>query len=141
VRFMALAIFLTGDLLRECAFSSRTSAFDQERRLARLPCLLVMTYLFDTTGVQVTVEHGRVESNLRRQVISATSKSSTASASFLPFISGSEHGLQLERFSRQCDGCGEPISIPAGSFEGKAPRKSQRRHASTMLQRCKATLA
>jgi hypothetical protein len=34
---MALAIFLTGDLLRECAFNSRTSAFDQERcRLARL---------------------------------------------------------------------------------------------------------
>jgi hypothetical protein len=26
---MALAIFFTGDLLRECAFSSRTSAFDQ----------------------------------------------------------------------------------------------------------------
>jgi hypothetical protein len=26
VRFMALAIFLTGDLLRECTLSSRTSA-------------------------------------------------------------------------------------------------------------------
>jgi hypothetical protein len=45
VRFMVLAIFLTGDLLRECAFSSRTSAFDQERRLARLPCLFAITYL------------------------------------------------------------------------------------------------
>src|SRR5205807_7448311 len=45
VRFMALAIFLTGDLLRECAFSSRTSAFDQGRRLARLPCLFAITYL------------------------------------------------------------------------------------------------
>jgi hypothetical protein len=30
VRFMAVAIFLTGDLLRECALSSRTSAFDQK---------------------------------------------------------------------------------------------------------------
>ena len=45
MRFMALAIFLTGDLLRECAFSSRTSAFDQGRRLARLPCLFAITYL------------------------------------------------------------------------------------------------
>jgi hypothetical protein len=45
VRFMALAIFLTGDLLRECAFSSRTFAFDHERRFARLPCLLAITYL------------------------------------------------------------------------------------------------
>jgi len=35
VRFMALAIFLTGDLLRECALSSRTSSFDQDRRLGR----------------------------------------------------------------------------------------------------------
>src|SRR5881227_4329838 len=35
VRFMALAIFLTGDLLRECALSSRTSFFDQGRRLVR----------------------------------------------------------------------------------------------------------
>ena len=32
MRFIALAILLTGDLLRECAFSSRTSAFDQDRR-------------------------------------------------------------------------------------------------------------
>ena len=35
VRFMALAIFLTGDLLRECALNSRTSSFDQDRRLGR----------------------------------------------------------------------------------------------------------
>src|SRR5262249_31744178 len=35
VRFMALTIFLTGDLLRECALSSRTSSFDQGRRLMR----------------------------------------------------------------------------------------------------------
>jgi hypothetical protein len=32
VRFMARAIFLTGDLLRECNLSSRTSSFDQDRR-------------------------------------------------------------------------------------------------------------
>jgi hypothetical protein len=37
---MALAIFFTGDLLRECAFSSRTSTFDQVRRLVRLARLL-----------------------------------------------------------------------------------------------------
>jgi hypothetical protein len=35
VRFMALTIFLTGDLLRECALSSRMSSFDQGRRLVR----------------------------------------------------------------------------------------------------------
>jgi hypothetical protein len=35
VRFTALTIFLTGDLLRECALSSRTSSFDQGRRLIR----------------------------------------------------------------------------------------------------------
>jgi hypothetical protein len=44
VRFMALAIFLTGDLLRECAFSSRKSAFDQERLLG-LPRLLTIIHL------------------------------------------------------------------------------------------------
>jgi hypothetical protein len=76
VRFMALAIFLTGDLLRECAFSSRTSAFDQERRLARLRCLLAITYPLATQmGVQITVERGRVESNLRRQVTSVGERS------------------------------------------------------------------
>jgi hypothetical protein len=37
---MAFAIFFTGDLLRECAFSARTSAFDQVRRLVRLARLL-----------------------------------------------------------------------------------------------------
>jgi hypothetical protein len=39
---MALAIFFTGDLLRECAFSSRTSTFDQVRRLVRLARLLAI---------------------------------------------------------------------------------------------------
>jgi hypothetical protein len=42
---MAVAIFLTGDLLRECALSSRTSAFDQERRLRRLTRLVAITHL------------------------------------------------------------------------------------------------
>jgi hypothetical protein len=45
VRFMAVAIFLTGDLLRECALSSRTSAFDQGRRLRRLGRLVAITHL------------------------------------------------------------------------------------------------
>ena len=45
MRFIALAIFLTGDLLRECAFNSRTSAFDHDRRLVRLPCFFAITYL------------------------------------------------------------------------------------------------
>jgi hypothetical protein len=40
VRFIVLAIFLTGDLLRECALSSRNSVFDQDRRLRR-PARLV----------------------------------------------------------------------------------------------------
>jgi hypothetical protein len=39
---MALAIFFTGDLLRECALSSRTSTFDQVRRLGRLTRLLAI---------------------------------------------------------------------------------------------------
>src|SRR5712671_3196196 len=42
VRFMAFAIFFAGDLLRECAFSSRTSALDQVRRLVRLVRLLAI---------------------------------------------------------------------------------------------------
>jgi hypothetical protein len=42
---MALAIFLTGDLLRECTLSSRTSAFDQERRLGRLARLFAISSL------------------------------------------------------------------------------------------------
>jgi hypothetical protein len=41
---MAFAIFFTGDLLRECAFSSRTSAFDQVRRLVRLARLLAISH-------------------------------------------------------------------------------------------------
>jgi hypothetical protein len=39
---MPLAIFFTGDLLRECAFSSRASTFDQVRRLVRLARLLAI---------------------------------------------------------------------------------------------------
>jgi hypothetical protein len=42
---MALATFLTGDLLRECALSSRTSAVDQERRLGRLARLFAISHL------------------------------------------------------------------------------------------------
>jgi hypothetical protein len=45
VRLIALATFLTGDLLRECAFSFRSSALDHDRRLARLPCFFAITYL------------------------------------------------------------------------------------------------
>jgi hypothetical protein len=45
---MAFAIFFTGDLLRECAFSSRTSAFDQVRRLVRLARLLAIKSLKET---------------------------------------------------------------------------------------------
>src|SRR6266508_1562985 len=48
VRFMAFAIFFTGDLLRECAFMSRTSAFDQVRRLVRLTCLLAIRHCCET---------------------------------------------------------------------------------------------
>jgi hypothetical protein len=40
---MAFAIFFTGDLLRECAFSSRTSAFDQVRPLVRPARLLAIS--------------------------------------------------------------------------------------------------
>jgi hypothetical protein len=40
---MAFATFFAGDLLRECAFSSRTSAFDQVRRLVRLARLLAIS--------------------------------------------------------------------------------------------------
>jgi ABC transporter substrate binding protein len=59
VRFMALAIFLTGDLLRECAFSSRTSAFDQERRLARLPCLFAISHLLDPLDIFILLRFAR----------------------------------------------------------------------------------
>jgi hypothetical protein len=45
VRFIAFAIFFTGDLLRECSFNSRMSAFDQVRRLGRLPRLLAISHL------------------------------------------------------------------------------------------------
>jgi hypothetical protein len=45
VRFMALAIFLTGDLLRECALSSRTSSSDQGWRLVRRARLVAIKSL------------------------------------------------------------------------------------------------
>jgi hypothetical protein len=45
VRFIVLAIFLTGDLLRECAFSSRRSTFDQDRRFRRPARLIGIAYL------------------------------------------------------------------------------------------------
>jgi hypothetical protein len=45
VRFIAFAIFFSGDLVRECAFSSRRSAVDQLRRLARRASLVTMTNL------------------------------------------------------------------------------------------------
>jgi hypothetical protein len=52
VRFMALATFLTGDLLRECALSSRTSAVDQERRLGRLARLFAISHLLSFAFVR-----------------------------------------------------------------------------------------
>src|SRR5213082_123682 len=45
LRFIVLAIFLTGDLLRECALSSRKSAFDQDRRLRPPARLVGIAYL------------------------------------------------------------------------------------------------
>jgi len=45
---MALAIFFTGDLLRECAFNSHTSTSDQVRRLVRLARLLATSPFEDT---------------------------------------------------------------------------------------------
>ena len=47
MRFMALTIFLTGDLLRECALSSRTSSFDQGRRLVRRARLVAINPSLD----------------------------------------------------------------------------------------------
>jgi hypothetical protein len=61
---MAVAIFLTGDVLRECALSSRTSAFDQGRRLRRLTRLVAITHLSRPTWPINTVGRGRVESDL-----------------------------------------------------------------------------
>jgi hypothetical protein len=42
---MARAIFLSVDLLRECALSSRTSSFDQRRRLLRRARLVAIKSL------------------------------------------------------------------------------------------------
>src|SRR6266566_4161127 len=55
VRFMTFAIFLTGDLLRECAFSSRTSAFDQLRRLVRLARLLAISHSCERHAAAATL--------------------------------------------------------------------------------------
>jgi hypothetical protein len=60
---MAVAIFLTGDLLRECTLSSRTSAFDQERRLRRLTRLVATTHLSRRNWGISTDGRGRVESD------------------------------------------------------------------------------
>jgi len=52
---MAFEIFFTGDLLREWAFSSRTSAFDQVRRLVRLARLLAISPSTNTTVVTLSI--------------------------------------------------------------------------------------
>ena len=59
---MAVAMFLTGDLFRECALSSRTSAFDQERRLRRLTRLVAITHL-SRRNWRISIDGGRVESD------------------------------------------------------------------------------
>jgi hypothetical protein len=43
----AFGNLLDRDLLRECTLSSRTSAFDQERRLGRLARLFAISHLLD----------------------------------------------------------------------------------------------
>jgi hypothetical protein len=55
---MAFAIFFTGDLLRECAFSSRTSAFDQVRRLVRLARLLAIRHSCEGYAAAATLSIG-----------------------------------------------------------------------------------
>jgi hypothetical protein len=52
---MAFAILFTGDLLRECAFSSRTSAFDQVRRLVRLARLLATSHSCERHAAAATL--------------------------------------------------------------------------------------
>jgi hypothetical protein len=52
---MAFAILFTGDLLRECAFSSRTSAFDQVRRLVRLARLLATNHSCERNTAAATL--------------------------------------------------------------------------------------
>jgi hypothetical protein len=63
---MASAIFFTGDLLRECAFSSRTSAFDQVRRLVRLARLLAISPSRNTATATLSIA-GRRE--MRKTVV------------------------------------------------------------------------
>jgi hypothetical protein len=52
---MAFAIFFTGDLLRECAFSSRASAFDQVRLLVRLARLLAISHSCERHAAAATL--------------------------------------------------------------------------------------
>src|SRR5262245_62721853 len=52
---MAFAIFFTGDLLRECAFSSRTSAIDQPRRFVRLARLLAISPSTNTAAATQSI--------------------------------------------------------------------------------------
>ena len=61
VRSMAFAILFTGDLLRECAFSSRTSAFDQARRLVRLARLLAISPSRNTAVATLSIVEKRDE--------------------------------------------------------------------------------
>ena len=56
---MVLAIFLTGDLLRECTLSSRTSAFDQERRLGRLARLFAISHLLGPLDIFILLGFAR----------------------------------------------------------------------------------
>jgi hypothetical protein len=56
---MPLAIFLTGDLLRECTLSSRTSAFDQERRLGRLARLFAISHLLGPLDIFILLGFAR----------------------------------------------------------------------------------
>ena len=67
VRFMALAIFLTGDLLRECALSSRTSSFDQGRRLVRRARLVAIKSLPSTMRSR-SIPERRIPPDIDRKV-------------------------------------------------------------------------
>jgi hypothetical protein len=70
VRFMAVTIFLTGDLLRECALSSRTSAFDHERRLWRATRFVAISHLSSRPNWDIGMDgRGRVESGLPMNTI------------------------------------------------------------------------
>ena len=73
MRFIVLAIFLTGDLLRECALSSRKSAFDQDRRLRRPARLVGIAYLSNKKprlepGLKYHLPEGTSDPQKRRRV-------------------------------------------------------------------------